>query len=91
MVRTTLEVRSVRDTDLTLLRADAGKMELDREAEESRAAWEQLSAKKKIMKWVVGHQYSIMFGGWLASCAVAGSIIWKNKWVLILSIIQNML
>jgi len=60
--------------------ADAGKMELDREAEESRTAWEELSTKKKIMKWVVGHQYSIMFGGWLASCAVAGSIIWKNKY-----------
>jgi len=58
----------------------AGKMELDREAEESRAAWEELSAKKKIMKWLVGHQYSIMFSGWLASCAVAGSIIWKNKY-----------
>jgi len=58
----------------------AGKMELDREAEERRVAWEQLSVQSKVMKWLVGHQYSIMFGGWLASCAVAGSIVWKNKY-----------
>jgi hypothetical protein len=62
-------------------RFGAGKMELDREAAEKRAAWEQLSAQSKITTWLVRHQYSIMFGGWLGACAIAGSIIWKNKWV----------
>lgn len=62
-----------------LSRAGAGKMELDREAEEERAAWEELSTQKKVMKWIVGHQYSLMFGGWLTGCAVASSIVWKNK------------
>lgn len=58
----------------------AGKMELDREAAEKRAAWDQLSAQSKITTWLVRHQYSIMFGGWLGACAIAGSIIWKNKY-----------
>jgi len=58
----------------------AGKMELDREAAEKRAAWEHLSAQSKITNWLVRHQYSIMFGGWLGACAVAGNIIWKNKY-----------
>jgi len=58
----------------------AGKMELDREAAEKRAAWAELSAQSKITNWLVGHQYSIMFGGWLGACAVAGSVIWKNKY-----------
>jgi len=54
-------------------------MELDREAAETRAAWERLSAQSKITSWLVRHQYSIMFGGWLTACAVAGNVIWKNK------------
>ena len=57
----------------------AGQMELNREAAEKRAAWEQLSAQSKITNWLVRNQYSIMFGGWLGTCAVAGNIIWKNK------------
>jgi len=59
---------------------DAGKLELEREAAEKRAAWEALSSRSRITNWLVGHQYSIMFGGWLSACAVAGSIIWKNKY-----------
>jgi hypothetical protein len=62
-----------------IFRAGAGKMELDREAAEKRAAWERLSAESKVTNWLVRHQYSIMFGGWLSACAVAGSLIWKNK------------
>jgi len=58
----------------------AGKLELDREAAEQRAAWKDLSTRRKVTKWLVNHQYSIMFGGWLGACAVAGSIIWKNKY-----------
>jgi len=58
----------------------AGKLEMDREAAEKRAAWEELSSRSKITSWVVRHQYSIMFGGWLGACAVAGNIIWKNKY-----------
>ena len=61
------------------VRSGAGKTELDREAAEKRAAWEQLSAESKVTDWLIRHQYSIMFGGWAGSCAVAGSIIWKNK------------
>jgi len=58
----------------------AGKMELDREAAEKRAAWEELSAQNKITHWLVRHQYSIIFGSWLGTCAIAGNIIWKNKY-----------
>jgi len=54
-------------------------MELDREAAEKQAAWEELSARSKVTHWLVRHQYSIIFGGWLGTCAVAGNIIWKNK------------
>lgn len=61
----------------------AGKMELDREAHEQQAAWDELSSQSKLKNWLVNHQYSIMLGGWVASCAVAGSIVWKNKCVVI--------
>jgi hypothetical protein len=66
-------------------RVGAGKMELDREAAEKRAAWEELSSKSKITHWLVRHQYSIIFSSWLGACAVAGSIIWKNKQVHLVS------
>ena len=62
-------------------RVGVGKMELDREAAEKRAAWEELSSRSKITYWLVRHQYSIIFGSWLGACAVAGNIIWKNKYV----------
>lgn len=55
-------------------------MEMDREAAESRAAWEALSSQSKISNWLIRHQYGVMFGGWLATSAVAGSIIWRNKY-----------
>lgn len=66
-------------------------MELDREAKETRAAWDELSTKKKVTKWLINHQYSILLGGWLTSSAIAGSIIWRNKWVPISSTIEHTL
>lgn len=55
-------------------------MELDREAEEKRAAWEALSTRNKVTNWLIGHQYSVMLGGWLGTGAVAGTFIWRNKY-----------
>ena len=65
-------------------RSGAGKVELDREEKENREAWERLSKENKVQNWLVNHQYSIMAGSWVASCAVAGSIIWKNPYVFYL-------
>jgi len=59
----------------------AGKMELDREAQEAREAWEALSARNKISNWLINHQYSVMAGGWLGTGAVAGTIIWRDKYL----------
>ncbi|KAF7981730.1 hypothetical protein HWV62_32333 [Athelia sp. TMB] len=57
-----------------------GKVEMDREAQEAREAWEALSAKNKISNWLINHQYSVMAGGWLGTGAIAGTIIWRNKY-----------
>lgn len=62
-------------------RSGVGKAELDREALETKEAWEKLSSESKVQNWLVNHQYSIMAGSWVASCAVAGSIIWRNPYV----------
>ena len=67
-------------TSSVWFRSGFGKVEMDREAQEAREAWEALSSKNKISNWLINHQYSVMAGGWLGTGAIAGTIIWRNKY-----------
>jgi hypothetical protein len=63
-----------------LTRTGAGKAALDEEAQQERAQWAQLSIRQKIGDWAVRHEYSIIFGSWALSMAVAWSVIMRDRY-----------
>ncbi|KAI0080881.1 hypothetical protein K474DRAFT_1704419 [Panus rudis PR-1116 ss-1] len=58
----------------------AGARELEREEKAEEAKWERLSTKDKIFQWASENQYKVILGSWAASMAIAGAIVWRNKY-----------
>jgi hypothetical protein len=42
--------------------------------------WKQMTLSQKASDWVSRHEYSFILGGWALSLAIAGGIIWRDKY-----------
>ena len=62
----------------------AGKALLEREEQAAETSWEHLSTKDKLKDWAVRNQYKIILGSWAAGMAVAGGLVWRNRYALLL-------
>ncbi|KZT72478.1 hypothetical protein DAEQUDRAFT_743555 [Daedalea quercina L-15889] len=60
----------------------AGKRELEREEAQKEKRWEALGREEKLKDWAIRNQYKIILGSWAASMAIAGGIVWRDKYVL---------
>jgi hypothetical protein len=63
-------------------RTGAGKMELERVEAEQEMTWESMTTSEKVGEWATRHMWSLIFGSWAGTLAVAGAIISKDKWVI---------
>lgn len=59
----------------------AGKRELQRLETEEERRWGGLGNEEKLKDWAIRNQYKIILGSWAASMAVAGGVVWRNKFV----------
>ena len=60
----------------------AGKRELERLEKQEENRWEQLSTDEKLKDWAIRNQYKIILGSWAAGMAVAGGLVWRNRYAL---------
>ena len=44
--------------------------------------WEHLSTDEKLKDWAIRNQYKIILGSWAAGMAVAGGLVWRNRYAL---------
>jgi len=58
----------------------AGVQELVREEKVEQSRWNALGNKEKLKDWAIRNQYRIILGSWTASMAVAGVIVFRNKY-----------
>ena len=57
-----------------------GASVLDRREVEELKRWDGLTLSQKIGDWSLRHEYTLIFGSWAGSLAVAGGIISRNKY-----------
>ena len=57
-----------------------GKHVLDREGVKQEQEWEKMTTSQKVKEWAMTNQYKVILGGWATSMALAGGIIWRNKY-----------
>jgi len=58
----------------------AGALELEREERVAQSRWNSLGSQEKLKDWAIRNQYKIILGSWAASMAVAGAIVFRNKY-----------
>ena len=54
-------------------------MGIERAEAEQEMTWEAMSTSEKLGEWAARHMWSLIFGGWAGTLAVAGAIISKDK------------
>ena len=62
-----------------MIREGDGLQLIDEKTEAEKLRWQQMTPKEKLGEWAARHQYSIIFGGWASSLALAGAIISRDK------------
>lgn len=66
--------------DLSARREGESVRILDHKEASAMQRWDSMSLGEKIGDWSFRHQYSLIFGGWAGSLAVAGLAISRNKY-----------
>lgn len=52
---------------------------------EAELRWKTLSRSEKLKEWTIKNQYSILAGGWALGMAVASGIIWRDRYVSVIT------
>jgi hypothetical protein len=65
---------------MSLARSGEGASVLDKREVEELKHWDSMTLGQKIGDWSLRHEYTLIFGSWAGSLAIAGGIISRNKY-----------